>query len=51
MSNRDPPSKARYSLTRTWYGDQWNIDSEGYLHTGSGSSHVESITITYQGTE
>lgn len=46
----DPDAGAEYTLERTCYGDQWHVDDEGYLHTGSGSSHIDSITIRQVGT-
>lgn len=47
MSEVDPEAGRAYTLERSWYGDQWRVDDEGYLHTGSGSSQVERITITH----
>lgn len=50
MNRSDPSSGSEYSLERTRYGDQWTVDDDGTLHIGSGSSHIDSITITYQDT-
>ncbi len=44
---KQPLSGHGYSLDHTWYGDECRIDSEGYLHTGSASSHVSTITVTH----
>ncbi|EMA35143.1 hypothetical protein C446_13344 [Halobiforma nitratireducens JCM 10879] len=41
------PSGHEYTLDHTWYGDACRLDSEGHLHTGSATSHVSSLTVTY----
>jgi hypothetical protein len=43
-------SRRTYTLEQSRFADRCHVDSEGYLHTGSGSAHIDSITITYQDT-
>ncbi|WP_018259026.1 hypothetical protein [Halomicrobium katesii] len=48
MSNTDLSPSLVYTLERSPDGDQYHRDSEGYLHTHSGSGHVDTITIEYR---
>lgn len=50
MSHTDPDSPRVYTIEESAYGDQCHRDSEGYVHTGHGSAHIDSITIEYQET-
>lgn len=51
MSNRGATAGREYSLERTRFGDDWRVDSEGYLHVGGRSACVDSVTITCTETE
>lgn len=49
MNDADPRSRRTYTLEHTRFADRCHLDSEGYLHTGDGSSQIDSVTITCRG--
>lgn len=51
MKGEHPRQECEYAIERTPVGDRCDRDSEGYLHMGGGTSHIDSITITYQETD